>query len=1056
MNVTNLALRNRLAVFVMILIVVIAGAHSYLILPKESSPDITIPYIVISTPYFGVSPNDIENLITSPIERELKGLSDVEEIRSTSMESYSSITVEYVAGTDIDAALQKVRDKVDLAKPDLPEDAEDPIVSEINFSDIPIMILNVSGPMGLVGLKKIAEDLEDEIETIPGVLQATVTGGLTREVQVNVDPERLRFYNLSITDMVDAIRNEHLDTPGGDIDIGDTKFLVRIPGEFTNPENMKNIVLEVNDGRPTYLRDVARVIYSFEDKTSISRLNGEETVSISIQKRSGENLLKIADRVKELIEQEKAKIPPGVDIVITGDQSTDIRDMVNDLQNNIISGLILVVLVLFLAMGVRNAFLVGIAIPLSMLLSFLVMRMMGMTMNMVVLFSLILAVGMLVDNAIVIVENIFRHHSEGLPLWEASKTGTQEVAMPVIASTVTTLCAFFPLLAWPGIMGEFMKFLPITLIITLASSLFVALVFNPVIASRYMKVKGPRKVIEANDAKLGPILRRYHRALKYAMKRPLLVFSLSFLSLVVIVVIFAEFNHGIEFFPETDPRNIIVDVNAPTGTSLEASDRYVREVEKFAGELPDVENCVANVGSQGTNMNFSFGGGETNKSRVMIDLLDKEDRTQNSFTTLETMRSLLADMTGTEIEVTREEEGPPTGPPVNIEISGDNYQILGELAQQIRQKIRGIEGLVDDKDDYDVGLPELRVKVDREKAKLLGLNTVDIAYTVRTAINGTEAAKYRVGEDEYDITVRFAEGQRNSIEDLRNINVFYEGEQIPLSNIADIETTSGAGSIQHKDLKRMVTVSAEVDGRNENQVIQDAKDAMKEFQMPTGYYYEFTGQDEEQRESQEFLTQSFVIVLLLIAFVLISQFNSLILPFIIIFSVLLSLVGVLVGLLVTFTPFGIIMTGLGVISLAGVVVNNAIVLIDYIQQLRIRGYKKEEAIVQAGLVRFRPVMLTAITTILGLIPLSTGCGIDFSVWPFQLQIGSESSQWWGPMGVAVIFGLAFATLLTLIVVPVMYKLLTGMAEKLGVVPAYKRKVEFEHKDDKHIGTGVVR
>ncbi|MBN2289423.1 MAG: efflux RND transporter permease subunit, partial [Candidatus Glassbacteria bacterium] len=553
MIVTDIALKHRLSVFVLMFIMVVTGFHSYLNLPKEAAPDITIPYIVISTPYFGVSPDDMENLVTNIIERELKTLNDVEEIRSTSYESYSLIIVEFVAGTDIDQALQKVRDKVDLAKPDLPEDAEDPVISEINFSDWPIMIINISGKMGLVGLKKIAEDLEDLVETVPGVIEANVTGGLTREVQVNLDPQRLRFYNLGVTDVIDAVHDEHLDTPGGSIDIGNTKFLVRIPGEFSVPEDMKNIVVKVENNRPVYLRDVAEVVYSFKEKDSISRLNGEETVSLAVQKRSGENLLEISDRVKQLIDQTMAKLPPGIKIQITGDHSKDIRTMVNELENNIISGLILVVLVLFVVMGIRNAFLVGIAIPMSMLVSFLVLTIMGYTMNMVVLFSLILAVGMLVDNAIVIVENIFRHNQEGLSLWEAARKGTDEVGMAVMASTLTTVCAFVPLLSWPGIVGEFMVFLPITLIITLTSSLFVALVFNPTLCSRFLRPSTSVHTIEAREDRLGVVLRNYLRLLKISMRRPLLTLFSSIALLVLIIMAYVLLGHGVEFFPKTDP-----------------------------------------------------------------------------------------------------------------------------------------------------------------------------------------------------------------------------------------------------------------------------------------------------------------------------------------------------------------------------------------------------------------------------------------------------------------------------------------------------------------------
>ncbi|HUU27119.1 MAG TPA: efflux RND transporter permease subunit [archaeon] len=1054
MLVTNISLKNRLSVFVLMVIIIIAGFYYYLSLPTEAAPDVEIPYIIISTPYFGVSPEDIENLVTRPIERKLKGLADVKEIRSTSQEGYSMISVEFVAGTDIDFALQKVREKVDLAKSDIPEDAEDPILSEINLSDLPIMLINVSGKMDLVGLKKIAEDLEDEIETIPGVIDAIVTGGLTREVQVNIDPDRLFYYNIAVDDVIDAIRNEHITIPGGTIDLGTTKYLVRVPGEFKIPEKMKDIVVKVEGGRSIFLRNLAEVVYSFKEKDSISRLNGAETVSIAVQKRSGTNLLEISDQVKALLKEKQEKLPAGIAITITGDQSIFIRETVKSLENNIICGLILIVGVLFVVMGVRNAFLVGIAIPLSMLLTFLILGVMGQTINMVILFALILAVGMLVDNAIVIVENIYRHHQEGRSIAEAASVGTQEVGIPVIASTVTTVCAFIPLIKWPGIIGEFMAYLPKTVILTLSCSLFVALIFNPTVCSRFMRSIGPIKKIEAREEKLGPILRNYLRLLRFSMKRPLAVFAGSSGLLVLIIVLYAFLGRGLEFFPRTDPEYIYVDVTAPSGTNLETSNRLVKQIENIAESLPDIEYIAANVGHQGQDMGFSFGGGTPNKSRIMIDMIDMKDRSQPSPVTRDKLRHELGLITGADIEVNEEEHGPPTGAPINIEISGEDYSLLGGIAKEVNGIIREVDGAVDIKDDFDEGKPELRVTVDRVEAALLGINTWDIASTVRTAVNGTEAAKYRVGEDEYDITVRFALDKRSSIEDLRKINIFYEGEQIPLSNIAKIEIAGGLGTIQHKDMKRMVTVEAKVEkGYNENAVREICKARLAKLELPTGYFIESTGADEEQQEAQAFLSRAFAAALMLISLILISQFNSLILPFIIMFSVILSMIGVLIGLMVTGTSFGIIMTGIGVISLAGVVVNNSIVLLDYVQKVRMMGFEKKEAIIQAGLVRFRPVMLTAITTILGLIPLTTGYGFDFT--EFSFTTPDESSQWWGPMGVAVIFGLAFATLLTLVVVPTMYKLLTDITDRLGIQPAYIRKMKHVSEERKK-GSGVIR
>lgn len=1055
MLVTNIALKNRLSTFVLMIIIIAMGFYSYKTLPVEAAPDITIPIIVISTPYFGVSPEDVENLITRPIERKLKGLSDVKEIRSTSAEGFSTIVVEFVAGTDIDNALQKVREKVDLAKPDIPEDAEDPILSEINFSDLPVMIINVSGNMDLVGLKKIADDLKDAIETIPGVISANVTGGLTREVQINIDPNRLRYYNVSVDDVIDAVRNEHLTIPGGTVDLGTTKYLVRVPGEFKIPERMKDIVVKVEDGRPIYIRDLANVVYSFKEKESISRLNDIETVSVSVQKRSGTNQLEISDQVKALLAEQEEKLPAGIELKLTGDAADFIRDTTKSLENNIISGLVLVVIVLFLVMGVRNAFLVGIAIPMSILLSFLVIALLGLTINMVILFGLILAVGMLVDNAIVIVENIFRHHQEGLEINEAARVGTAEVGGPVIASTITTLCAFLPLLRWPGIVGEFMSYLPKTVMLTLSASLFVALIFNPTVCSRYMRTSGPTTKLEPKEEKLGSILRNYLRFLKFAMKRPITVFSTAFALLLLIVTMYVFLGHGIEFFPTVDPERIYVDINAPSGTRLEVSDKLAGQVENFVTEMPDVEDYVANVGHQGAEMNFSFGGGATHQSRVMIDMVDMELRSQPSTISRDNLRAALSGITGAEIEVNEEEHGPPTGPPINIEISGEDFQVLGKIAREVKDMIRTVDGVVDIRDDYDTGRPELRVTVDREKAALLNINTLEIASTIRTAINGTEAAKYRVGEDEYDITVRFDQRWRRSIEDVRNIKIFYEGDQIPLSNIAQIETSGGLGTILHKNMKRVVTVTAKVEGHNENATRLECMEMLANRELPTGYFIDFTGANEEQQESQEFISQAFVVALCLIALVLISQFNSLILPFIIMFSVILSMIGVLIGLMITGTSFGIIMTGLGIISLAGVVVNNSIVLLDYIQKLRISGYAKNDAIIQAGLVRFRPVMLTAITTILGLIPLTTGLGFDFT--SFRFQWADESSQWWGPMGVAVIFGLAFATILTLVVVPTMYRMLSDLTDKMGIQPAFARKVRHVKPEmAKRKGTGVIR
>ncbi len=1023
MKPIDFSLSHKPSVFVLVVIMLVMGLISYGSLPRESTPAIQIPLILVSTPYVGVAPSDMETLVTQPIERKLKEIADVKEIRSTTGEGISVIEVEFNPDFNIDAAMQKVRDKVDLAQSELPNDAEDSIINEVNFSQFPIMLINISGDYDLVKLKEIAEDLEDDIETISGVLEASVSGGLEREVKVKVDLEKLKYYNVAFKDVIETIQDENKTIPGGSIDVGSLKYSVRIPGEFQHVRTIPNLVINADNPAPIYIRDVAEVEYGFKDRTSLAREGGLNCVSLSIKKRTGSNLIEIADRIKELIEERKPLLPRGTVITITADQSTDIRRMVAELENNIISGLFMVVAVLFAFLGIRSSIFVAIAIPFSMLISFIVVQMLGYTLNMIVLFSLILALGMMVDNAIVLVENIYRHREEGFSAFEAAKRGASEVSGAITASTVTTLCAFAPMIFWPGIMGEFMKYLPITLIITLSSSLFVALTINPVVCEVFMKVtkrKGQSKLLRV-------LTQRYEIILSTALQHRALAILASFGLLLATLVLYFFLGSGIEFFPEVEPPQILVEITAPTGTKLEESDRIVSEIER---ELPqfehDIRSYVSNVGTEGGLPGFSAGGGSPHKSWVTVEFVDRNDRLQSSDKTLADIRGRISNTPGARIEVQKPPMGPPTGPPVNIEISGEDFKVLGELAAQIRQNLKTVPGLVDLKDDFDKGRPELKVRIDREKAAINGLNTSIIASTIRTAIYGTEASEFRVADDEYDITVRLKEQERNRLDVLENLTIFEEGKQVPLVALATFEYEGGFSSIRRVDLKRVVTVSGNVENRLGNEVLKDAQNIIAGMTLPAGYSVRYTGENEDQEESEAFLINAFMVALFLIFLVLVYQFNSAILPVVILVSVVLSLIGVFWGLMLLRMPFGILMTGIGVISLAGVVVNNAIVLVDYIQRLRQRGLSKLDAIVQAGKVRLRPVLLTAVTTIVGLIPLTTGFNFDFR--NFRVDIGGESSQWWGPMGVAVIFGLAVATFLTLIIVPVVYHLLDDWSQ----------------------------
>jgi multidrug efflux pump subunit AcrB len=854
-------------------------------------------------------------------------------------------------------------------------------------------------------------------------------GGVEREVRVDVDPERLRFYDLGLVDVQDAVALENVTIPGGELALGTYEYQVRVPGEFETVEEIRNIVLNPGVPDPVYLRDVAEVTFGFADRSSISRLDGIEAVTLSVKKRSGENIIDIADAVHATIAEMKPSFPEGTSIQVIADQSVYIRDMVAELQNNILSGLMLVVVVLFMFLGLRNSFFVGVAIPFSMLLSFIILSAMGITLNMVVLFSLILALGMLVDNAIVIVENIYRHRTEGYGQVEAAQLGTGQVGTAVIASTLTTIAAFSPLVFWPGIMGEFMSYLPITLIVTLASSLVVALVFNPVLCARFMKVPpGAKKKARIGDRLIAWGHGTYEPTLRWALRHRGRTLGFAFVMLIAVFMLFGTFNAGVELFPDVDPTYAYVNVEAPSGTRIEVSDAYAQQIETEVEKVPDLLAFVTEVGATNDPMGGS-GEAPPHLSLLSMEFLKKEDREGNSRRHLEDLRHRLRDFTGAKLYIEKQEEGPPTGAPVNIEISGEDFEILGDLSDQVQAAIEDIPGLVDLQDDFDRGRPEIRVRPDLDKAARYGLRTMDIASTVRTALAGNDVSKFRIGEDEYDIVVRYRQPARTTVEDIESMTVFYEGQNIPLTAFADVSYTTGLGAIRRIDGKRVVTVTADVAaGYNGNAILAEARQRLASMPLPRGYHLDYTGESEDQAEAEAFLSDAFAIAIMLIFVILITQFGSVTVPFVILSSVILSLIGVLLGLLVTRTPFGIIMTGVGVISLAGIVVNNAIVLLDYIIKLRQKGLEKMDAIVEAGLTRFRPVVLTAVTTILGLIPLTTGFSIDFrhlfdGKIGKAIVIGGESSQWWGPMGVAVIAGLAVATFLTLVVVPVMYSVL---------------------------------
>ena len=1084
MKIPTTAVNKRTSVVVLAIIIIIFGFMAYESLPREAAPDITIPYIFVMTNYPGVAPEDIEQAITIPIEKKLKGLEAVKQIKSSSTEGTSSIIIEFVAGTDIEDVLSKTKDKVDMAKPDLPADLEeDPEVIEINISELPIIVLSLSGTVGLVRLKQIAEDLQDDIESIPGVLEAEVTGGLEREIRVEPNPDKLAYYGLSILSLQDIIAKENQNVSGGAIRLGDGRFQLRVPGEFQHPDEIFGLIVGLHNGRPVYLKDLAHVSDGFKDQEGCSRLNGHEAINIAVKKRAGENVIRISEKIDTLVDEQRSTWPAGIKVTKLMDHAKDIRIMVADLENNLITGLILVIVVLFFFMGVRNAILVSLAIPFSMLISFMVLSALGITLNMIVLFSLTLSLGMLVDNAIVIIENIFRYMEQGVPRVQASIRATSEVAQPVAASTLTTIAAFFPLLFWPGIMGEWMGYLPKAVIITLSSSLFVAMIINPALAAIFLRLpsghqfaraKASVEEIElAGESPItvrGPLLKGYRRLLDAALNHRTAVLITALVSVIAMAMIWyyeIGLQKPIEFFPTIDPHSIYINLETPEGADLEYSNRIARQVEMALCTGPDQElappdaepsTCYYNntkkkihtlrQGQQIAGLTdmanikhiysrtVAVTGGSSvfennSPNHIGIQFYDIEDRVEPSTQTVEEIRKRIKNVPGAHITVAEQEEGPPTGAPINIEIAGDNFHILGSIAQKVRIVLEKIPFVQDIRDDYIPGSPTVGVTVDRQKAAMLGLSTDIIGFALKVAFNGIKVSTYREGNEDYDITVQLPESDRKVTDILRELLIPTPQGLIPLSTVTRFEITSGLGQVNRIDHERVVTVKANVDEEKvPGPVVRaQAEKFLDDFPLPPGYKMRFTGEFEFQQEAQAFLSKAFAAAIFLIILILVTQFNSVSQPLIIMTSVILSLGGVFFGLSVMKLPFGIIMTGVGVISLAGVVVNNAIVLIDYTNRLHQRGMHFREAIIAAGCTRLRPVLLTAITTILGLLPMVTGIAYNFHT--MQIAWVSESTQWWRSMASAVIFGLALATVLTLVVVPALYALIYTTSHKAG-------------------------
>lgn len=1145
-GLSSLSVDNRTTVFVLAVIILIGGVLSYLSMPKENFPDIVTPEIYVGTAYPGNSPLDIEKLITRPFEKEINAISGVDELNSTSTQGFSSIQVKFNFDVTPEEALRKVKDKIDIAMSDrdFPTDLPaDPNVFELNFSElIPIMNINLSGDYSIDQLKDYAEYLEDEIEDLSEITKVEIRGVMDKEVEINADLLALEAMEISFDDIANAISSENVTISGGDLLVDDMRRNVRVIGEFKDIDKIGNIIVKRENQEVVYLKDVAGINFGEKEKESYAREYGHPVVMIDIMKRAGENLIETSEKITNIVEEAKAnQFPRDLQVSITNDTSDQTRTQVDELINSIIFGVLLVVGVLLFFLGLRNALFVGIAIPLSMLMSFLILGALGVSLNVIVLFALILALGMLVDNGIVVVENVYRLMDEGYTAVEAAKLGVGEVAVPIIASTATTLAAFLPLAFWPGMMGEFMFYLPVTLIVVLASSLFVALVVNPVLTARYMKTGEPdinKKRMVRNsilfivggivfDAiglfgeqkgfiTFGNLLlfigisgflnvyiltpgtikfqnnilprmeNSYQNFLTYALKgkRPYgFLFGTIFL-LIFSFVLLATFPPKVDFFPVNEPHYLNVFIEKPIGTDIEETNRTTIELEKKVMTLLDkyfttdedgnrsshiIESIISQVGEGASdpNQGGNTGAQTPHKSRITIQFSKFQDRKGISTgDILEEVRRELKGYPGTQISVSKNEAGPPQGAPINIEVSGEDYEQLMDDAVGLTAFIdeRNIAGIEELKLDVEIGKPEMPIIIDREKARRLNLSTYQIGDALRTALFGREVSTYKEGDDDYPINVRLQKRFRESEDALMNMRLTFRDQatgkivQVPISSVAHAEKSSTFSAVKRKEMDRVITISSNVlTGYNANEIVAVLKSFIDEYDKHPGTEISFTGQQEEQAEEMGFLSTALAMALFLIILIITAQFNSISTPFIIFSAVVFSLIGVLLGLVVFQMDFVIVMTMIGIISLAGIVVNNAIVLVDYTNLIRSRMRDDMNidqndvlpfqqtviAIIEGGKTRLRPVLLTAITTVLGLVPLAIGLNINFftlvSDFDPQIYIGGDNVMFWGPIAWTIIFGLTFATFLTLVIVPVMYLLMAKMKYRM----VHKKDIKYE-------------
>lgn len=1096
------AIDNKITVYILTIIISIVGVMSYIGLPKESFPDITVPTIFVSTVNAGNSPTNIENTITKPIEKKLKSVSGIKKVTSTSLQDVSVVVVEFNTDINPDKAKQKVKDAVDEARTDLPQTlTREPMIKEIAFSEIPIMYINIAGAYDLKKLKQYAEDLQDRIEGLREINEAKMVGDLEREIQINLDMYKMQASQLTLGDIQRALGSENLSITLGSVPMDGMKRTLSIKNEFKEVEELKNIVITSQSGAKAYLKDFAEVIDSFKEQESFSSSKGKNVITLNIIKRPGENLIEASEKIREIIKDMKEKeFPNGLEISITGDQSDKTKVTLHDLINTIIIGFILVTFILMFFMGVTNALFVALSVPLSMFIAFMIMPGIGFTMNMIVLFAFLLALGIVVDDAIVVIENTHRLFDNGKrDIKTAAKMAAGEVFLPVLSGTLTTLAPFIPLAFWKGIIGKFMFFMPITLIISLLASLFVAYIINPVFAVDFMKPhheeekefgkiskKGWRlvivytvvaiiahinnhpaignlviflglfmvmhrlilyKVISTWQNKTWPAFQRaYTKFLHWNLAKPVRPVIIVLTTFVIAIILFTLRQPKVVFFPQGDPNNVFVYVKLPVGTDPVYTNAIMRKVEAKVDSVlgkdnPVVESIITNVTIGVTDPQDQDQNAYPNRGKIAINFVRFGLRNGESTSKyLQALQNLKWNIPGADISANKEQAGPPTSKPINIEIRGERLEDLIANANNLKRFIdeKKIPGVVELKKDIEDNKPEIVFDIDRERANREGIMTGQIAMEIRGAVFGAEATKFRDADDEYPVQLRYKYDQRIDIETIKNLKITFRDmnmggmlRSIPLSSVCDIRYAQTYGGIKRKNFKRVITLASDVkQGFNANEVVAKVQRTAVLYNPVGNVEVAFTGEQEEQKETGSFLLGALGISFGLMLLILVMQFNAFGKPIIIMAEIFFSIIGVILGTAIFKMDMSIVMTGVGVIALGGIAVRNGILLVEFAEMERARGVSLWEATVEAGRTRMTPVILTATAAILGLIPLAVGLNIDFeglfTSFSPNIYFGGDNVTFWGPLSWTMIFGLAFATVITLVVVPAMYL----MAERL--------------------------